>query len=80
MNAAIEMPRYLSKKKVWALEIESLDGNVVTPADKGYAPIEMKPEVFTRYQPVPGDFLVQYEDGYWSVSPRKPFLEGYDRI
>ena len=80
MNAGREMPRYLSKKKVWALEIARLDGNIVTPADEGYAPIAMEPEVFSRYRPVPGDFLVQYGDGYWSVSPRKPFLEGYDRI
>ncbi|WP_339468145.1 hypothetical protein, partial [Pseudomonas lurida] len=24
-----------------------------------------------------GDFLVQYEDGYMSISPRKAFLDGY---
>lgn len=76
----MEMPRYKSKKLVWALEVKSIDGNTVTPADKGYAPIEMKPEVFARYTPVKGDFLVQYGDGYWSVSPRKPFIEGYDRV
>lgn len=51
----------------------------VTPADSGYAPVRLKGEVFQRYMPVPGDFIVQYADGYWSVSPRKAFVEGYIR-
>lgn len=80
MNAFVEMPRYQSKKRVWALEIERLDGNTVVPADESYGSVEMEPEVFARYKPKKGDFLVKYEDGYWSVSPRKPFIEGYDRI
>lgn len=31
----------------------------------------------SRYWPEIGDFLVEYEDGYTSISPRKAFLEGY---
>ena len=36
--------------------------------------------VFARGIPKPQDFLVVYDDGYVSWSPRKAFLEGYDRI
>jgi hypothetical protein len=86
LAAAIEMPRYKSHKHVWALEIASVthrtDGSGVWRlefVDKGYAPISAPAEMFTRYQPVAGDFYVQYVDGYKSFSPRKAFLEGYTR-
>lgn len=79
-TAAIQMPRYQSFKKVWALEIDSVDGLKMTFRDKGYAPIEVKPEVFSRYTPIPGDYYVVYNDGYKSISPRQAFLEGYYRI
>lgn len=78
-----QMPLYVSHKKVRALEIEAIGDNVVTggftirPKDKNYAPVEVDPAMLTRYRPVPGDFLVVYEDGYRSISPRKAFLEGY---
>jgi len=39
--------------------------------------IELPDAMFVRYVPVPGDFLVVYEDGYKSFSPRRAFLEGY---
>ena len=29
------------------------------------------------YQPKEGDYLVEYEDGYRSVSPKKAFEDGY---
>lgn len=83
---AMEMPRYVSHKKVWALEISSVqhlfDGSGdwrLEFADKGYAPMTAPAEMFSRYQPVAGDFYVQYADGYKSFSPRKAFLEGYTR-
>lgn len=85
--ASMEMPRYVSHKKVWALEIskiEDLSDRLVIRlsfAESGYAPVEMRREdnIFSRYKPVPGDFYVQYSDGYKSFSPRKAFLEGYQR-
>lgn len=78
--AAIEMPRYQSKKKVWALEVASIEGNTLVFADVRYAPRTVDDAVLVRYRPVPGDFYVQYDDGYESISPRKPFVEGYDKI
>jgi hypothetical protein len=30
--------------------------------------------------PLPGDYLVIYEDGYRSISPAKAFEDGYTRI
>lgn len=83
--AAMEMPRYVSHKQVWALEIMSImrdDVNatfVLEFCDKGYASMRPDRDMFARYVPVPGDFYVVYADGYKSFSPRKAFLEGYRR-
>lgn len=33
--------------------------------------------MFARYVPVAGDYLVEYEDGYRSISPKKAFEDGY---
>jgi len=33
-----------------------------------------------RYDPVEGDYLVSYTDGYQSISPRKAFEEGYSVV
>lgn len=76
---AAEMPRYVSHKKVWALEIDTVNGHRLTFRDKGYAPILCDGAMFSRYTPVAGDYYVQYDDGYKSFSPRKAFLEGYTR-
>jgi hypothetical protein len=84
----MEMPRYVSHKKIWALEISSVthktDGGgdwILEFADKGYAPkiFSGNDDIFARYKPVAGDFYVVYQDGYKSFSPRKAFLEGYTR-
>lgn len=88
MKTAAEMPRYRCHKVVWALEIKAFKwdttqpqgGWLVTPADIGYADVHLSAAVFSRYTPTPGDFIVQYDDGYWSVSPRKAFIEGYTPI
>ena len=77
--AAMEMPRYVSHKKVWALEIAKINGHTVSFAEKGYASIALHDDMFSRYIPVPGDFYIVYADGYKSFSPRKAFLEGYTR-
>jgi hypothetical protein len=81
-GASMEMPRYVSHKKVWALEIaaigEPLNGHrSLAFRDKGYAGKSVREEMFSRYVPVPGDFYVVYVDGYQSFSPRIAFLEGY---
>lgn len=87
-GAAIEMPRYQSHKQVWALEIDTIserlpytkDDRKLTFRDKGYASITCDGAMFTRYTPVPGDYYVQYDDGYKSFSPRKAFLDGYSKL
>jgi hypothetical protein len=89
MNEApgIEMPRYKSHKTVWALEIaavsrygDSEGDRWLEFADRGYAGMAAPAEMFARYMPIPGDFYVQYADGYKSFSPRKAFLEGYTKL
>jgi hypothetical protein len=82
-----EMPRYISHKQVWALELDCVDHNadgssVLTFRDNGYSPILIpaSSDIFARYKPVQGDFYVVYADGYKSFSPRKAFLEGYVKL
>ena len=83
----MEMPRYACHKKVWALEIKTINRMVpgkvtLSFVDKGYAPItfDENDPMFLRYSPIQRDYYVVYEDGYRSLSPRKAFIEGYTRI
>ncbi len=82
-GAAMEMPRYVSHKQVWALEIATVgeplpDGSrELTFVEKGYAPIMAPAEMFSRYQPVSGDRYMVYQGGYRSFSPKAAFLDGY---
>lgn len=78
-GAAAEMPRYKCHKEVWALKIARVDGCKLSFADAGYAPLCVDAKMFARYKPVPGDYYVQYDDGYKSISPQKAFEEGYSR-
>ncbi len=85
-GASTEMPRYVSHKKVWALEIATINRTVpgkvtLSFVDKGYAPItfEETDPMLVRYSPLQRDFYVVYKDGYQSLSPRKAFIEGYTR-
>ena len=82
-----EMPFYICHKRVQALEILEVGNYYPDPHgtkllravryDGGS--IGLSQDLFQRYVPVPGDFLVRYEDGYESFSPRKAFLDGYTR-
>ena len=83
MIDASKMPVYQSHKQVRALKIERLE-------DDGHGSVTMHLEggqqrassegLFARYTPKPGDFYVVYSDGYESISPAQPFLEGYALI
>lgn len=83
MTDTTNMPSYVSHKKVHALEISGVkfEPEVSTYrlsfAGVGHPDIIPDKDMFVRYMPVPGDFYVVYEDGYASISPRKPFLDGY---
>jgi len=76
-----DMPTYISHKRVQAAEILSVspiahDGKVRVIVN-GYPDAYVPDTAVIRYKPQPGDFLVVYEDGYQSFSPRKAFLDGY---
>lgn len=57
-----------------------LDGNPGPNDPQPWPAIHVKPEIFSRYQPKPGDYFVIYDDGYESVSPKKAFEEGYSQV
>ncbi len=79
-------PRYRCHKIVQALKIAQVI--VVNPDasgtlaidDDGFDTVEVSQGVLSRYVPLPGDYLVIYEDGYHSISPAKAFEEGYTRL
>ena len=81
-----KMPRYRSHKEVHALKIAQVlvvnpDGSATLVIDdEGFGHVGVEKEVVSRYMPVPGDYLVVYEDGYRSISPAKAFEEGYTLI
>lgn len=83
-QVAIQMPRYQSHKKVWALQIDKVSdaGEAWTLSflDVGYGPRNVKREVLSRYMPTQGDYFVVYDDGYESISPKKAFEEGYTKL
>lgn len=85
-SVSVEMPRYQSHKKVWALRINSVVGWVTDPEvlltflDDGYSSRMVDSKVVSRYFPVTGDYFVVYDDGYESISPKKAFEEGYTKL
>jgi hypothetical protein len=79
--APTPMPQYQSHKKVWALQIDRVEGDMIHfVKDLTYAPRQAKNGMFARYTPVRGDYFVVYDDGYESISPQKAFEEGYTLI
>jgi hypothetical protein len=75
-----QLPRYRCHKIVGALKIAQIQGNVLTPADQGFAPFILDKEYLRKHSPEAGGYYVVYEDGYKSFSPAKAFDEGYTRI
>lgn len=86
MECMRQMPMYQCHKKVWALKIGERimileNGDAILPiVDSGFAPIRVDKAVISRYIPLPGDYYVQYADGYKSISPAKVFEDGYTLI
>lgn len=84
--ASIQMPKYRSHKEVWALQIAEKiivisNGDVILHFDNSrYSPMKVDKAVVSRYMPIPGDYLVVYDDGYKSISPAKAFEDGYTLI
>lgn len=93
-QAATEMPRYVSHKKVWALKIKAIhldsdargrdeetDGSaIIVPEDRGYGQFRVSADYIRKHSPQAGGYYVQYQDGYASWSPAEAFEEGYTRI
>lgn len=82
---AREWPTYQCHKLVKALRIESvksLEGGDALELHfgDGFPPERITRDVFSRYLPVPGDYIVRYEDGYLSLSPQVAFETGYSKM
>jgi len=81
----VQMPRYQSHKKVWALKVLAIrseaDGSaMITPAEAGYAPFSVDLAYMSKHAPSVGGYYVVYDDGYKSFSPAKAFEEGYTKL
>lgn len=90
------LPKYKCHKRVWALQIESVEPDAVRaeaeggretdgstwlhPVNKDYAPFKVSKEYAEKHSPEIGGYWVQYEDGYQSYSPAAPFESGYTLI
>lgn len=70
-------PVYLCSKKVRAQQIAGVHGYWLTFTTPGVQPLEVPPVMFARREPEVGDYLVTYEDGYQSISPKAVFEDGY---
>ncbi|TPN57159.1 hypothetical protein [Mesorhizobium sp. B1-1-7] len=78
-------PLYQSHKQVRALKLSDVERNndtgqvLLTPEDKSFAPFEPPSNWYGRYSGSDSDtgYFVQYEDGFASWSPSKPFEDGY---
>lgn len=72
---------YQSHKRVTAARIISLSGNTLAvSAGDLIEQFEAPSGMFSRYLPVPGDYVVMYDDGYMAVSPKAAFEGGYEQI
>jgi hypothetical protein len=82
-----DFPRYRSHKVVGAAQIIEINAAFImvhAPGDgehpeRSWA-IPHAVELSARYAPKVGDYLVQYEDGYLSISPKAAFEGGYSAI
>ena len=89
-GATVEIPQYVSHKKVWALKIKAVaDSGTDTTTDENpivtvsFEKPEYAPQTINlRGKPTPeaGWYFVMYEDGYISFSPAKAFEEGYTLV
>jgi hypothetical protein len=81
-DSSMEMPRYQSIKKVWALQIEKIVKNPNMSIDlffkkKEFATINLPQyKLVGKPKPKDGWYYVVYEGGYFSFSPAPAFEEG----
>ena len=94
-GVSVEMPKYQSHKKVWALKIKEIvfdtelakqsnretDGSaIITPEEEGYAPFKVDRQYVNKHDPRVGGYYVVYDDGYKSWSPAEAFEKGYIKL
>ena len=80
-----DQPRYRCHKEVSALKIAAVeptaDGGAALLFEGDFPQINVEHDMVRRYMPIAGDYLVTYDgDRYRSISPAKPFEDGYSRI
>lgn len=78
------MKTYQSHKRVRAAKIERMkdrgrDGSLTIGVEPGIW-ITLPPDMMVRFIPEIGDYLVEYEDGYRSLSPKGAFEGGYTEV
>jgi len=78
-DAGAPLPKWQSHKTVHVVKILKIEGDMIH-VEGPYKPIKAATNMFARYMPVSGDYYVVYDDGYASISPRKPFEEGYHKL
>jgi len=75
-----DMPKYVCKKEVRALELEAVNGVTLVFVDKRYGATDVNLHWIGKHAPKAGGYFVVYRDGYTSYSPKAAFEEGYDII
>ncbi len=84
----VQMPRYRCDKTVYALQIKANEAHgdhvLLRFEDERYAPKKVSWEWFQKRVPrdasPAGGYLVVYQDGYESWSPKEAFEAGYTRL
>ena len=72
----ISMKQYKCHKVVEAGKITEVSRRLAAVRDSDGETSLVTDEFFSHHNPQPGDYLVQYEDGYLSVSPAAAFEAG----
>ena len=87
MIAQVEMPMYVSHKKVWALKIKEVrvdqesDSCILTfEQPETYGQHNVGYDFYQKHKPEAGGYYVVYADGYQSFSPAQAFEEGYTPV
>lgn len=90
-----QVPQYVCHKVVGALQIKSIvfdadlareseretDGSAtITPIELDYQPFKVNSQFLRKHPIEVGGYIVFYQDGYTSFSPKKAFEEGYKLI
>jgi hypothetical protein len=74
------IPQYQCHKKVGAFEIGKIEGCMIYPLHDDLEPVKVDFEFIDRHPLNQPGYLVFYEDGYMSFSPKKAFEDGYTAI